>query len=140
MSERGAAQTFPGERLGLPASGPGSVATWLVRIGAIIVDWAASWAVAITVTGGKAWTGNGGGFVTTGVFVLELTILTALAGGSFGQILVRIRVAGLKGRPVSLLEALLRSVLIALVIPPLVFNRDNRGLHDLAVGSVVVRR
>lgn len=140
VSEPGAAQAFAGERLGLPESGPGSIATWLARIGAIVIDWAASWAVAIAVTGGKAWTSSGGSFVTTGVFVFEMTLLTALAGGSFGQLLVRLRVAGLKGRPVNLLEALLRSVLIALVIPPLVFNRDNRGLHDLAVGSVVVRR
>lgn len=96
--------------------------------------------MAVAITGGKAWTTNGGSFVTTGVFIAELTLLTALVGGSFGQLLLRIRVAGLKGRPVSLLEALLRSVLIALVIPPLVFNRDNRGLHDLAVGTVAVRR
>jgi uncharacterized RDD family membrane protein YckC len=26
------------------------------------------------------------------------------------------------------------------VIPPLVFNRDSRGLHDLAAGTVVIRR
>jgi len=31
-----------------------------------------------------------------------------------------------------------RSLLIALVIPPLVFRPDGRGLHDLAVGSVTV--
>ncbi|QLQ10866.1 MAG: RDD family protein [Nocardioidaceae bacterium] len=136
----GPTRVYPGQRLGLPEHGPGSVASWLLRITAIVIDWAASWAVAVAITGGKAWTTNGGSFVTTGVFIAELTLLTALVGGSFGQLLLRIRVAGLKGRPVSLLEALLRSVLIALVIPPLVFNRDNRGLHDLAVGTVAVRR
>ena len=46
----------------------------------------------------------------------------------------------LDGKPVNLLQALGRTALICLVIPPLVFNRDNRGLHDLAVNSVAVRR
>jgi hypothetical protein len=41
---------------------------------------------------------------------------------------------------VNLLQALLRTLLICLVIPPLVFNRDQRGLHDLAVGTVTIRR
>jgi hypothetical protein len=33
----------------------------------------------------------------------------------------------------------LRTLLICLVVPPLVFDRDQRGLHDKAVGSVAVR-
>jgi uncharacterized RDD family membrane protein YckC len=36
-------------------------------------------------------------------------------------------------------RVLLRTVLLMLLIPPVVYNRDQRGLHDLAVGSVVVR-
>jgi hypothetical protein len=32
-----------------------------------------------------------------------------------------------------------RTFLIVLVIPPLVFNRDGRGLHDLAVDSIALR-
>jgi hypothetical protein len=31
--------------------------------------------------------------------------------------------------------ALLRSVLICLVIPPLIFKPDGRGLHDMATDS-----
>jgi hypothetical protein len=38
------------------------------------------------------------------------------------------------------IRALLRTVLILLVIPAVIYNRDQRGLHDLAVDSVVVRR
>jgi hypothetical protein len=33
------------------------------------------------------------------------------------------------------LMALLRQVLICLVIPPLVFRPDGRGLHDMICGS-----
>lgn len=81
------------------------------------------------------------GLYTLGVFVLQSALLIALAGGSFGQLVTRLRVVRHDGdpRPVDLLRALARQVLIALVIPPLVFRPDGRGLHDMAVGSAVVR-
>jgi uncharacterized RDD family membrane protein YckC len=41
-------------------------------------------------------------------------------------------------RPVGLLGALGRGILIALVIPPLVFRPDGRGLHDLMAGTATV--
>ena len=41
-------------------------------------------------------------------------------------------------RPIGLIQAFVRQILIALVIPPLVFRPDGRGLHDLAVGSATV--
>ena len=74
------------------------------------------------------------------VFLVETTLLTTLLGGSFGQLVLRIGVARLDGRPVNLLQALGRTALICLVVPPLVFNRDNRGLHDLAFGTVALQR
>jgi uncharacterized RDD family membrane protein YckC len=74
------------------------------------------------------------------VFLLESALFTALMGGSFGQLLLRVAVVRVDGSPVSLLRALLRQVLVCLVVPPLVFNRDQRGLHDLAAGTVSVRR
>jgi uncharacterized RDD family membrane protein YckC len=53
---------------------------------------------------------------------------------------MQLRVARIDGHAVPLLRSLLRSFLVCLVVPPLVFNRDNRGLHDLAAGTVVIRR
>jgi uncharacterized RDD family membrane protein YckC len=136
-----AGTTYPGLRLGLPAEGPGSVASWSRRVAALLVDWFASRLVAGLLVGEAVWTRNGieqlWVFV---VFVLETTVLTALAGGSFGQLVFRVSVVRLDGKPVSLLQALVRTVLICLVIPPLVFNADQRGLHDLAAGTVTLRR
>ena len=76
-----------------------------------------------------------------GVFVIEATILTAWLGGSFGKLATRLRVVRSdgSGRPVGLLQALLRQVLVCLVIPPLVFRPDGRGLHDLAAGTATVK-
>ena len=42
------------------------------------------------------------------------------------------------GRPLDLLRSLLRVVLVCLVVPPLIYKPDGRGLHDVAVGSVTV--
>ena len=120
-------------------------ATWGRRILALVVDWFASTLVVILLLGGVSnWAGDpSSGFYVLGVFVLLSALFTAVSGGSFGQLATRLRVVRvvgnqLDGHPVPLHLALLRQVLIALVIPPLVYRPDGRGLHDLAAGSAVV--
>jgi uncharacterized RDD family membrane protein YckC len=131
---------YPGSRLGMPESGSGSVASWVSRFVALAIDWFTSMLVARLFFGPEVFGSGPGQFATTGVFLIESALLIALVGGSFGQLALRLAVVRLDGRPVNLLQGLLRSALVCLVIPPIVFNRDNRGLHDLAVGTVVVRR
>ncbi len=136
---------YPGQRLGLPQEGSRSVASWLRRGLAIFVDWVASSLVAGGLFGYQ-WFGETAaqqGWVAVSpilVLLVEATVLTTLLGGSFGQLALRIVVVRLDGRPVNLLQALGRTVLICLVVPPLIFNRDNRGLHDLAFGTIVLNR
>ena len=132
-------QEYAGQRLGLPEQGPRSVASWGRRVAALFVDWVASLLVASLI---ERWGGveNTNGWLTLLVFLFEATLFTALAGGSFGQLALRLAVVRVDGRAVTVLHALLRTFLICLVVPPLVFNRDNRGLHDLAVGTVTVVR
>jgi uncharacterized RDD family membrane protein YckC len=117
-------------------------ATWARRILALLVDWFASTFVVILLLGGvDQWAGDReAGFYVLGVFVLESALFTALSGGSFGQLATRLRVVREDGdpRPIPPHLALVRQVLIALVIPPLVYRPDGRGLHDLAAGSAVV--
>jgi uncharacterized RDD family membrane protein YckC len=137
--------SYPGQRLGLPEQGRGSVAGWGRRLAALVVDWFASSLVAVLVFGyqwlgatapQQGWVGS----TPLLVFLVEGTLFTALAGGSFGQLVLRVAVVRLDRRPVTLLQALVRTFLICLVIPPLVFNTDQRGLHDMAVKTVTVRR
>ncbi len=109
---------------------------------ALLVDWVASTLVVVFAIGWAGWLEDrASGFYVLGVFALESTILTALAGGSFGKLATRLRVVrdDGSGRPLDLLRCLLRAVLVCLVIPPLVFRPDGRGLHDMAVGSRTVR-
>jgi uncharacterized RDD family membrane protein YckC len=113
------------------------LASWARRVVAILVDGVASALVALAVLGPERYSNSSFGPLV--VFFLETALGTALAGGSFGQLVTRVRVLRTDGGPVSLLRALLRSLLICLVIPPLVFRADGRGLHDMATDSGAYR-
>jgi uncharacterized RDD family membrane protein YckC len=107
----------------------------------LVVDWVTCQLVVALVVGSEVWTGgDGASLAVLGMFVLEQTLLVGLLGYSIGHRLAGIRVARLDGGSLGLVRALGRAVLVALVVPPLVMDRDARGLHDLAAGTVVVRR
>jgi uncharacterized RDD family membrane protein YckC len=120
---------------------PLETATWARRILALLVDYAACWGVMLLIYG-TDWFGNGSvpSLYLTLLFIGESTVLMALSGGSFGQLATRLRVVRSdgSGRPLSLLTALLRQVMICLVIPPLVFRPDGRGLHDMVCRSATI--
>ena len=117
-------------------------ASWSRRIVALILDWAASTLVTIGIIGpGRYLDDPDSGWIVLGVFALEVSLLTTLAGGSFGQRLTGVRVLTTDGRPLNLLLAVMRTLLICLVVPPLVFKPGTgRGLHDLWTGSAAYRR
>jgi len=118
---------------------PYETASWGRRILALAVDWAASLAVVSIFVPVFGETGGPGSTYTLGVFVVESALFTWALGGSFGKLLTGLRVVRIDGSPrLDPLRSLGRSVLIALVIPPLVFRADRRGLHDLAVGTATV--
>ena len=120
---------------------PTETASWGRRIVALLVDWFACTLVVVVVLGPAGWSDNrGSSFYTLLVFAVESAVLTAVAGGSFGKLATRLRVVRNdgSGRPIDLLRALMRQVMVCLVIPPLVFRPDGRGLHDMAAGSVTV--
>lgn len=118
---------------------PFEYASWGRRIGALVIDWVASVLVTVAIVGRDYLDGTTYNWLPLLVFWLESALGTALAGGSFGQLATRVRVFGTDGRPVSLLRALLRQALVCLVIPPLVFRPDGRGLHDLWTRSAAYR-
>lgn len=123
-------------------SGPSpETASFSRRFLALLVDWLACVGVTILVLGGiEAWSDDRlSGFYTLGIFVVESWLFTVLLGGSFGKLATRLRVVRTDGRGgLGPLQALVRPLLVVLVIPPLVFRPDGRGLHDMAVGSRVV--
>ncbi len=132
---------YPGRRFGLPEQGPGAVAGWGRRILALVVDWVMSMLAVAAFIGQDVWEGDGvGQWAPLAVFAVEAWIFTALLGGSAGQLVTRLVVRRTSGGLLDPARALLRTLLICLVIPPLIFNRDQQGVHDLAVDSIVLRR
>jgi uncharacterized RDD family membrane protein YckC len=122
---------YPGQQLGLPESGPGSVAGVGRRLGALLIDWLLCEAIAIGAFHQQ--------YLTIVVFAVETYLLTALTGYTAGKRVLGLRVARLDGKPVGMLWALVRTVLFLAVVPPLVFDSDLRGLHDKAANTIVLR-
>lgn len=116
-------------------------ASWGRRLGALALDWVASILVVVGIVGvGRYLDDRAAGWWVLLAFLAQATLLTTFAGGSFGQLIVGVRVLRVDGRPLDLLRALLRTALICLVIPPLVFEPSTgRGLHDLATRSGAYR-
>jgi uncharacterized RDD family membrane protein YckC len=124
---------YPGERLGLPESGPGSIARAGRRIVAIVLDWGLALLISNFAFGGDSW-------ATLAVFAVEQMLLVGTLGYSIGHRIAGIHVLRLGGAPAGPLAGLVRSLLLCLVIPAVIFDPDHRGLHDKAMNTVLVRR
>jgi len=133
---------YPGQRFGLPELGRGSVAGWSRRLAALFIDWIACTLIAIAFfylphAGHVADVFAQPRVWTLVVFAVQDCLLTALTGVTLGKRLLGLRVVRLDGRPVGL-RALPRTILLMLVIPALMMDRDLRGLQDKAAGTAVV--
>ena len=110
------------------------------RVLAILIDWVASLLVVRLLFPGMEYPGNDSAVAILGVFYLEVTLFTWLIGSSFGQRIVGIAVIREAGGRLGLPAIALRTFLICLVIPALVYDSQSRGLQDRAAGSRVVQR
>lgn len=117
-------------------------ASWGRRILALLVDWLICTLVVVIIFGLDEYTktGSAASLMVLPTFVLESAVLTWLAGGSVGKLLTGLCVVPADGnlRRLNPVKALGRQVLVALVVPPLVFRPDGRGLHDLFAGTSTI--
>lgn len=127
---------WPGERLGLPKSGPGSVARVGRRIGGLFIDWASAMLLALLFTPYEsvAYT-----WVTPVVFAVLQVIFIPTLGGSIGHRAVGLRVVPLVGGWIGVWRPVVRTALLVFVVPALVWDSDQRGFHDKIAGTVLVR-
>ena len=136
-----AAAEYPGQTIGLPETGRGSLASWWARVAALVLDWGASMLVATFLFGdGVIREGGWKGWMILAVFFVQSSVLTALTGSSFGQLLARIGVRRLDGKRLGWGTSLLRAGMISLVLPTVVIGAERRALNDLVLGTVVVNR
>ncbi|MEP6630507.1 MAG: RDD family protein [Lapillicoccus sp.] len=131
---------YPGRRLGMPQQGAGSLARFGRRLVAVFVDWTMCQLVAYAAFGVTLGQGSGGSWAPLGIFAVENLVLLLTLGSTFGQRLLGIQLVSLGGGRASVGQVLLRTVLLCLAVPALIWDRDQRGLHDKAAKTVLVRR
>ena len=124
---------WPGKDIGLPADGPRSIARLGRRLAALVIDWAFAVVVSIAFF-------NYDAFATLGVFVTAQIVLLITANGSFGHLIMGLRVVPLAEGYLGLWRPIVRTLLMAIVIPAVIWDADQRGMHDRLAGTLLVRR
>ena len=124
---------WPGRRLGLPESGPRSVGRFGRRLATLAIDWGTAVVISIAFFQYDSW-------ATLGVFALAQVVLLLTANGSIGHLLLGMRVVPVTGGYLGLWRPFVRTLLLCLVIPAVIWDRDQRGMHDRLAGTVLVRR
>jgi uncharacterized RDD family membrane protein YckC len=115
------------------------------RLAALVVDWVLCEVIVSGVTRHSIFGGAGDPHYfatlwwTLALFAAEVYLLTAISGLTVGKRLLGLRVIRTGGGRPGFGWALLRTVLLLFVVPPLLSDRDLRGLHDRASDTIVVR-
>lgn len=132
MTDRTSESSYPGERIGLPATGPGSIARLGRRVGALAIDWACAVVISVAFFQYDP-------LATTVIFAIVQILFIPTIGGSPGHRLVGMRLMQVNGSWVGLWRPIVRTALLVLVIPAVIWDPDQRGLHDKAAATVLVR-
>ena len=130
-------RNWPGERFGLPDDGPRSVARFGRRLGAIAIDWAIAYGLSWLFF--RAPDGTANPWITLAVFGVLTLLFELFFNASIGHLALRMRVVPIRGGSLAPWRPLVRTLLLCLGIPPLISDRDSRGLHDRLAGTVLVR-
>lgn len=135
----GADSGHPGQKFGLPASGVNAVAGFGRRLAALFVDWMLAYVLTVGFLGTDAIGAQDTSWTILLIWYVLTVLPTAVFGMTAGMVAVGIRVARTDmGRFVGVPRALLRTFLIALVLPPLARDHDGRGWHDRATTTIVI--
>ncbi|WP_311257785.1 RDD family protein [Microbacterium sp. WCS2018Hpa-9] len=127
----------------MPQTGTGSIARPGRRIGALLIDYVAATIIATGFLGYDqfALPAEAGltMFAPMGVFALLQILFIPTAGGSPGHRILGMRVVRLGGGWVGVWRPIVRTLLIVVVIPAVIWDADQRGIHDKLTGLVLIR-
>ncbi|HET7761911.1 MAG TPA: RDD family protein [Phycicoccus sp.] len=125
----------------MPPSTDGSAspatATFLRRLGAVLVDWLLCQLIAIGLLGVDSAAGGLQAFAPLGIFALENLLLVGTMGATIGHRIFGMQVWQVR-EGVYPLQVLIRTVLLCLFVPAVLVGSDGRGLHDVAAGTRIV--
>lgn len=125
------AQSYPGERLGLPREGTGSIGRPGRRIGALFVDYGAAY----LISGFFGWDP----LAILSIFAAIQVVFIPTLQGSPGHRILGLRLVRVDGAWSGLWRPIVRTLLLVVVIPAVIWDADHRGLHDKAAGTVLLR-
>jgi uncharacterized RDD family membrane protein YckC len=103
------------------------------RIVALFIDWGLSLLISNALL-------NANSMGTLAVFAVMQIVLIGTAGFSIGHRIAGIHVVRVGGGRVTLLDSMVRTVLLCLVIPVAITDADHRGAHDRARNTMLIRR
>jgi uncharacterized RDD family membrane protein YckC len=125
------APSYPGERLGLPREGAGSIGRLGRRVGALFLDYGAAY----LISGFFAWDP----LAILAIFAAIQLVFIPTLQGSPGHRIFGLRVVRADGAWVGLWRPIVRTLLLIVVIPAVIWDADQRGLHDKAAGTLLLR-
>ena len=100
---------------------------------ALAIDWTLSILVSVAFFSYDA-------VATLAIFAVAQIVFISSLNGSVGHLVVGLRVVPMAGGWVGVLRPIGRTLLLCIVIPAVIWDRDQRGMHDRLVGTVLVRR
>ena len=124
----------PGERLGLPATGSGSIARLGRRIGALFIDWARA-----VPDLGRFFGCDAARDPRRSSRSIQILFMPTLRRQPRASPPRHASCTRLDGGWVGLWRPIVRTALLIVVIPAVIWDADQRGLHDKAAGTVLVR-
>ena len=142
---------YRGQDLGLPETGPGSLASGWPRVAALLVDWLLAGGISLLFV--RFGSPNMGTAILGVWFVIGVLAVT-LFGFTPGQFAIGLRVARVDHGPerasaeaageaqpaaVGIIRAVARQLLIVFLVPALINDYPGRALHDRATGTAMVR-
>lgn len=128
------------------------MATFPRRLVAVFIDWILCSLIAYGIFRVSWGAGGAESFVPLAIFAVENLLLVSTIGSTIGHRVMGLQVYRLAPQPVrtpqgmsrvagapGLIKGAVRTVLLCLFVPALIPNSDNRGLHDQAAGTVIIR-
>lgn len=140
---------YRGNRLGLPEEGTGSVPGVTRRLVGLALDWALAVMLALGAYNLGAIGGDAASpeeatallsNTTLMLFAVMNILLLTLFGTTVGRRIVGVGITATGERTWPWVASMtVRTLLLCLVIPAVIYDRDTRGLHDRAAGTVATR-
>src|ERR1700753_352955 len=116
----GAPADWPGKRLGLPEAGPRSLGRLGRRICAIVVVWGCAYLISYAFFRPDTY-----GFATLGIFGVLQVVFLLIVNGSIGHLIFGLRVVPVIPGYLGVWRPFVRTILLMLVIPAVIFDRDQ---------------